>query len=110
MVVFKNELYAAYYNPNNSHKIYKYDRDAGTWSAVFSGGGTSSTTYLLVLHVDNDVLYAIGENSVGADWQAYVSTDGSTFTDKNTLLGAASTTSEALPILFGFEQISAFES
>lgn len=94
--VFLGELYASWVNPGSYCRIYKYNRTTGGWAAVWSDSGA----YHLQLKVDGSILYAYGHAGTSNPIML-TTTDGVTFTDKTTTLGA-STVELMLPILFGF--------
>jgi hypothetical protein len=56
------------------------------------------------LFADDGVLYAIGQLGFGGAQAAYVSTDGTTWTDRSAALPAFGNQSYPLPILAGFNQ------
>ncbi len=102
LVVFRSTIYASYWNGELgvSH-IYKFisygdDSTIDTWSIVHTGAE------VLSLFVDNDVLYAIGRTNGGsANLIAFVSTDGTTFTNKTSTLAVGSN-KYFMNQLFGF--------
>lgn len=104
MVEFRSTLYASYVNGDGNSHIYKFisfaDPDSGlldVWTIVHTG------SEYLTLAVDNDVLYAFG-NGTGPSGSpvCYVSTDGTTFTDKYSTLGIPAS-NHLIVQLFGFD-------
>lgn len=112
MVEFNDKLYASYYNPGQTTKIYQFTPNysglaadgfwdgTGTWATVYTG----ATFRPYNLFVDDGVLYGIGQIGFGAACSAVVSTDGTTWTDKSANLPAGANQSFPLPILGGFNQ------
>lgn len=113
LVEFNGNMYASFYNPGQTSKIYKFVPNygalasdgfwdgTGTWSTVFTGAGTFRPYNLFV---DDGVIYAIGSIGFGSAASALVSTDGTTWTDKSASLPAGGSQNFPLPILTGFNQ------
>ena len=113
MVVFKDNLYASYFNFTQTAKIYKFD--GTTWTTQYTAS-TAPTRAALYLFVDTnsagtEILYAFGySESSTMTWLS--STDGTTFTDRSTTLEAVTphstaaifSASAALPVFYGFDQ------
>lgn len=109
---FNGKLYASFFNPGQIAKIYQFTPDysgvatdgfwngAGTWVTAYTPAITTSYT----LFADDGVLYAIGQLGFGGAQAAYVSTDGTTWTDRSAALPAFGNQSYPLPILAGFNQ------
>lgn len=113
MVVFKSELYAAFYNDAGTAKIYKFDGTTWTTQYTASDAATRAPFYLFVdtNSAGTEVLYAFGEaENNSATWLS--STDGSTFTSRTATIetvtvhstAALFTASAALPVFFAFNQ------
>lgn len=113
MVQFGDNLYAAYFNPTQKAKIYKFAPDftklaadgawdgSGTWSVVYTNASAADRVPFW-LFVDNGVMYAIGgASSLGTVYGMWT-VDGSTWTSGS--LPDNGINSAPMPILAGFNQ------
>ncbi len=108
MAVFNGALYAQYYNPSGpTAKVYKIaannpgDPLSTSFTVTTSLAAMNGIPHYLV--VDDGVLYAIGAGDTFAT-SAWVTTDGTTWTEKTGNLPAGATSSRIRPIFFGVNQ------
>lgn len=108
MVVFNDALYAMYYNPGGTARVYKVvANDPGDPLSTSFTITTPITSMNLIPHylfVDDGVLYAIGSNGGASSSSAFVTVDGTTWTEKTSNLPAGATSSAMRPIFFGVAQ------
>lgn len=108
MQVFGDSLYVSWNNPGTNSKIYKVVANSPgnpldpsiTVTEVLSGMNNIPH----YLFVDDGVLYAIGSNGGASSSSAFVTTDGTTWTEKSANLPAGATSSSVRPIFFGVDQ------
>lgn len=109
MVEFNGVLYAAWYS-STSAKIYKIvannvgDPLSTSFTVTTSANIGTIGGSPLNLYVDDGVMYAIGVTDATPATNAWVTTDGATWTDKSASLPTLGTTSRVRPIFFGVSQ------
>lgn len=110
MRIFKGNLYASYYNPTQTAKIYKFD--GTTWTTAFTSGGAGSRVPLNLATDGDDTLadtstqtylYAFSGLGLGGTQEWLVTTDGSTWTNKDSNFSSPNQ-SYPINVLFGVDQ------
>lgn len=107
MVVFNDALYAFYFNPVGATKVYKVvandpgDPLSTSFTVTTALGSANGVPHYLF--IDDGVLYAIGASDSTAT-SAWVTTDGTTWTEKTGNLPSGATSSKIRPIFFGVNQ------
>lgn len=114
-VAFKDNLYASFLNPGDNAVIFKFVPDytnlaadggwsgAGTWSTAYTNGGGGRVPYWLF--VDDNILYAVGQDNGANRRSALSTTDGASWSDGTTnALPTFSNASFPLPVFFGVAQ------
>jgi hypothetical protein len=102
LVVFKDALYASFYNPSAVSRIYT-SVDGIVWSIVYSDATASRVPFNL--GVDDGVIYAFG-SKVGSRNTFLSSTDGASWTDGSAHVNAAGSQATNFPlnIFYGVNQ------
>ncbi len=107
MVVFQDALYAFYFNPGGASKVYKIVADnpgdplSTSFTVTTSLASANGVPHYLF--VDDGILYAIGSNGGASSSSAFVTPDGTTWTEKTGNL-PATFNSSIRPIFFGVNQ------
>ena len=98
MVVWEDDLYASYWNPDTPtavSKIYKFD--GSSWTTVFNASTAASRIPYVGFPQDEDTLLAIG-GGLTYDAQLRSTTDGTTWSDRSVFLTQGSPNATGLPV------------